>query len=108
MINKFIGSHITFFFFFLVYFLIYLSFLIIIIFFPYINMDRCIYTDQIPIGHKGLFTLPYLCGAMGPAVFPRSMGFLALSFWFLGFLWFLWFFFPYFQGLPKVYVKGLR
>lgn len=61
-------------------------------------MDRCIYTDQIPIGHKGLFTLHYLCGAMGPAVFPRSMGFFALSFGFLGFFWFFLDFFSYFQG----------
>lgn len=56
MINKFIGSHITFFFlphifFNLFIFLSYSKFFFF--FFSYINMDRCIYTDQIPICHKG-------------------------------------------------------
>lgn len=59
-------------------------------------MDRCIYTDQIPISHRGLFTLHYLCGAMGPAVFPRSMGFLLFLSGSLGFAGFAGFFLDFF------------
>ena len=60
-----------------------------------------------PNPNKDLFTLHYLCGAMGPAVFPRSMGFLLLLSGSLGLFWFFWIFLDFFL-IFRGKVKGPR
>lgn len=87
MINKFIGSHITFFFlphifFNLFIFLSYSKFFFF--FFPTSTWIGAFIQTRSQSAIRVLFTLHYLCGPIGPAVFFLFHGLLVPSFWFLG------------------------